>query len=1142
MYCSKLNWYSWSKHWLIVVLIGTLLSGCDQKIEQIYPSKSVSLEDAQASEIARQITEEVSLEIADGLEVQLWAGDTLVEDPIAISVDEQGRIFFTSGTRLANSEFDIRSHRNWMTASISFQSVEDRRAFLRETFAEQNEEGERFLKDLNEDGTLDWKDLTVEKEQVWFVEDVSGDGYADRSQMYLEDFNEEITDLANGVEAHNGEVFISVGPDLWRTQDRDKDGIADQVTSISHGFAVHIGFGAHGMSGAKVGPDGRIWWGIGDIGMNVVDQDGKRWKYPNRGVIVRAEYDGSGFEVYSSGVRNTHEFAFDKYGNLISVDNDGDHQGERERLVHLINGSETGWRINWQFGKYTDPDNNSYKVWMDEKLHVPHWEGQAAYILPPIQNYVNGPTGLVYNPGTALNESYYDHFFVAEFRGTPALSPVHAFSLKPEGASFVLDETQQLVKGILPTGLDFGPEGALYIGDWIDGWDTNDGGRIWKMDVPGGANTELRQQTKAIIQTDFNESNLDQLQEYLKHQDMRIRQKAQFELVTRGGKGLKALNDAIAQDHQLARVHGIWGIGQMARSQKLSNAATLLPLLQDGDDEIAAQAAKILGDVKYPEAGEALVPLLAHPSLRVQLYACEALGRIEYQPAVEPIIELVRRNNDQDLWLRHAAMIALGRIGDVSAMVALKDSPSKALKTVAVVALRRMNSPQVSEFLQDQDEFIVTEAARAINDDFSIEAALPALAAVLADTMYSSEPLVRRAISANLRVGGVESSKRLQDYVMSTIAPAAMRAEALDALSGWGKPSVFDRVDGRYRGVVERDDALVKAQLSEVMTTLLETDEDLVQIAAAKAAGKLGITSTEAALLTAITSDQNAKVRQSSLEALFKLGAPSLNRALELAFTDSDQQVRSAALTIVPQSDILPDQAVALFQKILNKGTYQEKQAAIASLGTLKVPAAVAVLNTYLDRLRNGRVDPEIRLDVLEASKAQGDAGLASKVEAYERGKSQDDPLSPFLETLAGGNASSGGRIFYENEAAQCVRCHTVFEVGGTAGPGLAGVADRLSPIQLLTAVVAPSAQYAAGYEVVTLNLNDDSNITGVAMEETADSLRLKLGNSGFQTIAKSDISSRRSVPSSMPPMDAILSKSEVRDVVAYLQGLKSEE
>jgi len=296
-----------------------------------------------------------------------------VQDPIAISIDPDGRVYYTHANRQNNSEFDIRGHNNWITASVSFQTVEDRRKFLRETFSADSEESKKVLKDLNNDGVRDWRDLTVEKEQVWFIEDKSGDGIADRTQLYLEDFNEEITDVANGVKVHDGEVFISVGPGLWRTKDTNKDGIADTKTSISHGYAIHIGFSGHGMSGATVGPDGRLWWGIGDIGMNMVDKEGKKWEYPNEGVIVRSELDGSNFEVFSSGLRNTHEFVFDQYGNLITEDNDGDHQGERERLVHLIDGSESGWRTNWQYGKYTDQDNNTYKVWMEEKLHVPYW-------------------------------------------------------------------------------------------------------------------------------------------------------------------------------------------------------------------------------------------------------------------------------------------------------------------------------------------------------------------------------------------------------------------------------------------------------------------------------------------------------------------------------------------------------------------------------------------------------------------------------------------------------------------------------------------------------------------------------------------------------------------------------------------------
>src|SRR5690606_6786414 len=110
---------------------------------------------------------------------------------------------------------------------------------------------------------------------------------------------------------------------------------------------------------------------------------------------------------------NTHEFTFDQYGNLITVDNDGDFDGEYERILYVIDGSDTGWRINWQLGKYRDPKNNNYRVWMDENYYTPRFDEQSAHILPPIAPYHAGPTGMVYNPGTALSERWQNHFFVA---------------------------------------------------------------------------------------------------------------------------------------------------------------------------------------------------------------------------------------------------------------------------------------------------------------------------------------------------------------------------------------------------------------------------------------------------------------------------------------------------------------------------------------------------------------------------------------------------------------------------------------------------------------------------------------------------------------------------------------------------------
>jgi quinoprotein glucose dehydrogenase len=1134
-------WSPTSAKYLAFFLLALGLITCESSpTAPRYPDRAITLEPEAARELSAKLRQEVNVEVDDALELSLWASDSLISDPIAISVAPDGRIFYTSATRQSNSEFDVRGHRNWMTASISFQTVEDRREFLRKTFSVDSEESMAHLKDLNKDGVRDWRDLTVEKEQVWFITDESNDGIADRAQLYLEDFGEEITDVANGIEFHDGEVYIGVGPDLWRTVDEDQDGRADQTTSLAHGFAVHIGFSGHGMSGVTVGPLGRIWWGIGDIGMNVVDKSGKNWKYPNRGVVVRAEPDGSNFEVFAMGVRNTHEFVFDDYGNLISVDNDGDHRGERERLVYLIDGSDTGWRINWQFGKYSDPDNNTYKVWMDERLHLPRWEGQAAYILPTIQNYVNGPTGMVYNPGTALGPEWYHHFFVAEFRGSPSNSPVHAFTLKSNGAGFALDSTRAIVSGLLPTGLDFSADGSLYFGDWINGWGTKDAGRIWKLDVPGGAADPIRQETKALLLADFSEKPLPELGQLLGHQDQRVRRRAQFELVKRGNPGFDVLLAAAqSNEQQLGRIHGLWGIAQLARQDE-DYAENLTPFLSDEDPEIIAQAARLIGDLRYGGAGTSLIQLLKHDAPRVKFFAMEALGRTEEKTAVGAILDLVRENNDQDTWLRAGSMIALGRIGDEEAVVALATDPSIAVRTAAVVALRRMESPGIADFLDDESEYVATEAARGINDDFSIEPALPDLAASLGNTSFTGEPFLRRAINANVRVGDQASIDRLVAYAAATDGPVAMRAEALAALASWGSPSVFDRVDGRYRGVITRDSLVAGERVMAVIDDLFADENLTLSLAAIHTAGRLGLTGTIGQLSEILTQAPRAETRRAALGALNALRAENLDVHLETALDDEDAAVRALALDILPESSISSVRAVTLYREVLGKGSVEEQQSALQGLGTIDDDEARKALKEAIGQLLSGKLSSEVVLDLIEAVETQDNERLTGELSRYA--DQQDPDLGLYAAALNGGDIRRGARIFYGNESAQCTRCHAVFEYGGNVGPGLAGVADRLTKKELLLSVIQPSYQLAAGYETVLVTLADSSATAGTVLDRNKDYLKLRIGKEDIQTIPREDIMEEESLPSSMPGVDGVLTKKQIRDLVAYLASLEAEE
>lgn len=1120
---------------LIFLFVAAFLPGCkqqsaEQKIKQMDPAKAASL--------AASVEALVKPELADSLTLSLWGVDSLVISPIAIDIDDDGSLYYTTTNRQKNSEFDIRGHQDWEIPSIQLQTIEDKRAFLHSVLSPENSKNNTWLKDVNGDGSHDWRDMILEKENVYRLKDINGDGVADQSQLVVDDFHDEVTDVAGGVLKNGDDLFVAVGPDLWRMKDKNGDGIAEDKTSISHGYGIHIGFSGHGMSGVEMGPDGRIYWQIGDIGFNGKDQTGKKWEHPNSGVIARSNPDGSDFEIFASGNRNTHEFVFDEYANLISEDNDGDHPGESERLVYVVNGADIGWRSNWQYGKYRDPDNNSYKVWMAEKMYTPRFEGQPAYITPCIKNFVNGPTGMVYNPGTALSPKYKNTFFIAEFVGNPAKSGVHSFKLNPKGASFELGETKKVLGGILPTGLDFGPDGSLYVADWVDGWKTSSYGRIWKLDDKNAAASEERKQTKTLLATDFSKSKEDELGEILKNADMRVRMKAQFELAKRGANGHAIFQKLLGQrDNQLARVNAIWGISQLARQDK-NYAKSLLPLLQDNDPEIRAQAAKWLGDIKYKQAGDKLIPVLKDTFSRARFFAAEALGRIMYEPAINPIIELLKNNNDEDAYIRHAGSLALARIGKAEPIIALAKNPSRAVRIAAVVSLRRMSNPGIVSFLNDTDEFVVTEAARAINDDLSIKDALPALGNLLMNTSFTNEALVRRSINANLRVGTDEALQNLVDYSLKQNNPAPMRVEAIDALSTWSKPSVVDRVDGRYRGVIKRDPALVKSKAGDALIRLLTNKDMIVRISAVKAISKIDIKQGAAPLLDLLKNDQQAAVRVEALKALAIMKDEQIGEAIKKALADKDKMVRIAGIDLIAKMSIPKELMVSLLSDVINTKTTEEKQAALLTLGNLPVQNSKKVFDDILQKMSSGKLSADIFLELGEAIDSSRSPELAARYKQISTTLSPDTLASAYSGSLYGGDPGRGERIFFRSQTAQCIKCHSYDDMGGNAGPRLNGVATRLTRQQILESLIKPSARLAPGFGFVTVELKNGKTLSGILVEENNTSLIMK-GDKQNDVIPKDQIVKRTNAASSMPEMKNILSKKEIRDMVSFLSELK---
>ncbi|RYZ26397.1 MAG: heme-binding protein, partial [Sphingobacteriales bacterium] len=404
------------------------------------------------------------------------------------------------------------------------------------------------------------------------------------------------------------------------------------------------------------------------------------------------------------------------------------------------------------------------------------------------------------------------------------------------------------------------------------------------------------------------------------------------------------------------------------------------------------------------------------------------------------------------------------------------------------------------------DEFVVTETARAINDDLSIKDALPALADLLKTTSFKNEPLIRRAISANIRVGTEANMSTLALYANTESNPRMMRAEAVDALSTWAKPSVLDRVDGRLRGPVTRDLAMVQGKLSQPLMQMLANKDSALRISVVKAISKLEVKQATPQLLAIVKTDREPSIRVQSLRALVALQGAETEAAVKSALTDKEKTVRVAGLDLLQKMNIGKDLMVTLLNDVIATKTVEEKQAALLTLGKIPLQQSGKPLNDLVNKMAAGSLSPDLYLELGEAIDSTGSADLKTRFKEVSAKLSPDELTASYASSLMGGDPNRGRNVFFRNQQAQCMKCHAYDDRGGNAGPRLNGVALRISREQILQSLIAPSAMLAPGFGMVSIEKKDGKTVSGILMEDTKTSLVLKLGDQPNQVIAKTDI------------------------------------
>ena len=1045
--------------------------------------------------------------IPAGMKGELVAAEPLLANPVAFCLDERGRIYVAETYRQQKGVEDNRSHGAWLIDDLAAQTVEDRIAYFK-----------KHLKD-------GIKEYATDHDRIRLLQDVDGDGRFETSTVFADGFNAIEDGTGAGVLSIGGKVFYTCIPKLWELVDADGDGRADVRKALYDGFGVRVAFRGHDMHGLVVGPDGKLYFSIGDRGYNVPTSEGRLAK-PDQGAVFRCNLDGSGLEVFATGLRNPQELAFDDYGNLFTGDNNSDG-GDRARWVDVIEGGDSGWRMYYQYQQDRGP-------WNREKLWHPAHEGQAAYIVPPIINIADGPSGLTHYPGTGLEEKYLGHFFLADFRGSPGNSGIRTFRMVPKGASFELVDSAEFLWSILATDVDFGWDGGLYVSDWVDGWDGAGKGRIYRFRDEKLASTPVVAEVARLMKEGFSQRSSDELGRLLAHPDYRIRQRAQFALADSQATG-ELIKAAKSESVLFARLHGLWGLGQVARVNPAA-LGEVLDLAGDSSADVRCQLARICGDARFVESEPTLLALLKDPNLRVRALAAIALGKMNSTSAVEPLFALAAENADRDPTLRHAAIMGLVGTADEQTLIAARKRSSSAERMAAVVALRRLASPGIVKFLDDPEALIVLEAARAIHD-VPIPAAMPELAKLIA-LPGLSDPLLRRVLNANFRAGTTENAKEVAATAGNPRIDETIRLEAIGELLAWNSPGPLDRVINDYRPLPKRE-ADMASVVRPILGSLFSGSQKIRELAA-KLAAQYGIRDVEPFLLEIARGAGNSdSERVASLAALESLKSPQLRSLVDDLLRDENTTVRSEGRRLLAGFD--PARAVTILAETMDGDSIAEQQSAIAVLASLKRADADKILGEWLDRLLKGQVSAAIQLDLLNAALSRNSGDLAVRVEEFNATRSAKDHLRDFRETLQGGNAERGAEIFFGRGDVSCRRCHKIDGNGGEVGPDLSRVGLDKAREYLLESLVDPSRQIAKGFETVILQMEDGQVHAGIIKSDDGKRIALQKPDGSVIMLEKSSIEDRASGKSGMPD-DLIkkLSKSEIRDLVEFLAARKN--
>lgn len=1017
-----------------------------------------------------------TLTVPEGFTVELVAGPPLVNRPISIAFDEEGRLYATDSSGLserAPKQFEEKPHR------------------------------------------------------VVRLEDRDGDGKFEHSTVFAERMM-----FPQGALFYEGSLYVGAPPHIWKLTDTDGDGVSDRREAWYDGKTL-TGC-ANDLHGPYLGPEGWIYWTKGAFAEQRHTLGNGREFVTRAAHIFRSRPDGTGLEpVLTGGMDNPVGVAFSSTGErfLSGTFFQTPAAGKRDGLIHAIYGGVYGKENAASSGHPRTGDLMPMMTHMGAAAPcgstVYHSGGFGAgyaenlfvcyFNLRKISRHELVPAGGTYT----TRDTDFVTSSSADFRPTDVLEDADGSLLVVDTGGWykVCCPTSQLSKpdvlgGIYRIRKTGAPVPADPRGLKI-AWATASAAELGalladdRLYVRERAMHTLGRRGPAA--TAAVESVLKTSPSVLG------RRHAVWTLARIDDPAAGAAVRSALGDRDSSVVHAALQVVSLWRD---AGAALILPEILAGNNALLARlAAEALGRI-----GDAR-------SVAALLSATRRLDDVPPGPSGAPSDPAARASDHALIY----ALIELARPAELRAVL----EPTERPRTVraALVALDQMpggnlQAAEVTPWLDSTFPALKQTAGWIVSHH-------PEWGDVLAGFFRTQiqkaaqVPGIRDALQSQL--AELAASPSIQELLASVVthadSPHPARVVALRAMGSASLKETPASWWSAFSAALSRQDATLNRAVVAAARVLPAPKGGHAEFSAALV--RLG---REARAPADVRLDALALATPSALApvdaALFDFLCAHLDAREPML-------VRGAAATVLARAPLSAAQQLALADRLAAAGALEApkllpafEKSPTEALG-LRFVASLQ-RSPGLAGVRASALKPVLARYPAPVQR-RGEELLAQLNADVTRQNARIDEL---LAAAPAGDVRRGQEVFTSGKTA-CTLCHVIGYGGGRLGPDLTTIGRIRSERELLEAIVYPSATFIRGYEPFVVTTRSGASHSGIMKKDAPEEVVLATGPETEQHIARADIADLQpGTVSPMPPgLDAVLSRQELADLVAFLKS-----